>query len=899
MKSKTIELTPERWARVESLFDRAVQLPPTEREAFLQTSCADDLELCGYIVSLLQIDSGAAANDLEKTVVNALQSAIPGAMERQDEMEGSLLGPYRIIRTLGTGGMGVVYLAERADEHYEQRVAIKLGRLRLVDRESEQRLRSERQILANLDHPNIARLIDGGAADDGTPYIVMEYIDGVRIDTYCDKHRLTVGQRLDLFQSICTALHYAHQNLVVHRDIKPSNILVTDDGTPKLLDFGIAKLIDAQGAAAAGLTREGAVVMTPENAAPEQVLGQAITTATDTYALGLLLYSLLTGMPAYTLDGRMPSEMARIICQKTPDPPSVRIANAINAARRRHDQAFVEQIGRRRGTTTERLRRRLRGDLDTIILSALRKEPERRYRSVNQLGDDLLLHRDSKPIVARADSWSYRAGKFVRRHYAGVAMSVLMVVLLAAFGVTMSIQNKRIAAERDLAQQVSTFLEEIFRSPDPANTRGADVTAKEILQTGARRINRDLQDQPEIRATLMETIGRVYMHLADYTSSAEMLELSLELRQQLFGGTHASIATSKNELARTLIRQADYVRANALLQEALESNEADFGSRSPAVAENLFNLAEVHLQTGELNQAVEYARASIAIYSEHETDRAIELADANNVLARCFQLMGNLDESETHMREAIDIVREHGGIDHPLLAYYLQHLGVLLQSKGDIEGAEKALEQSVDATRRIWGDRHDLIGATRAIQGRLLHDKGDLKEAAAAFREALSIDRDARGAEHPHIGYDLTSLAMVLHDAGELAEAQDSLREALRIYELSLGEDHQYIASALTELGAVLTAGGNAKAAMPLLQRARQIRQKDYADDSPLMASTNTEYGNMLRGLGRYDEAEPLLLASYEVFKGQDNRRARRVKAAIGQLYEEWGKPERAATYKQ
>ncbi len=900
MNSKTLELTPDRWARVESLFDRAVQLPPDRREQFLADSCSDDNELCAYVISLLQID-GAGANDLENTIVDALQSAISSAVERKEEMQGALLGPYRIVSTLGSGGMGVVYLAERADEQYQQQVAIKLGRHRLVDHSAEQRLRDERQILANLDHPNIARLLDGGTADDGTPYIVMEYIDGVRIDTYCDRNRLGVDARLELFHTICSSIHYAHQNLVVHRDIKPSNILVTDEGVPKLLDFGIAKLVDAQGTATDGLTREGTVMMTPENAAPEQVLGNPITTATDTYALGLLLYSLLTGMPAYSLKDKPAAEMARIICQQKPEAPSVRIARLIARARQQKCEIEIERaerIGQDRGSSTDRLARRLRGDIDTIVLNALRKEPERRYRSVNQFAEDIRLYRESLPIVARADSWNYRAGKFVRRHYAGVATSGLVVSLLVAFAVVTTIQNQRIAAERDLAREVSTFLEQIFESPDPQRARGAEVTAKEILDAGAERIYRELAEQPEVRSTLMATMGRVYMNLGDYEPSAEMLEGSLKERRKMYGDRHESVAESKNELARTLTMQADYARAESLLEEALEFNRSQLNTDPLPVAANLFNLAEVYLNTGKLDEAVKFARDSITIFSDFEESNAIDLANAKSLLARSYQMKGDLVATETHLREAIDIVRRYGGPDHPLMAYYLQNLGALLQSKGEIDAAEDTLEQAIDVTRRVLGEKHDHLATTLVNQANLLHDKGKFEEAEIALRGALEIDKESWGNEHPNIGYDMTSLGMLLHDKGDFVAAEKALREALRIYGLSLAEDHQYVASTLTQLGAVLNASDRAEEANDLLQRASSIRRKDFPADHPLVAATNVEYGNTLISLERFAEAEALLLASHEVLRDQANRRSRRARDAVVRLYTAWGKPEQAAEYR-
>lgn len=798
--------------------------------------------------------------------------------------------------------MGIVYLAERADEQFEIEVAIKLVRQRLLDPQVEDRLRAERQILANLDHPNIARLLDGGTTEDGTPYLVMEHIRGVPVDIYCDQHRLGINARLALFRTICAAVHYAHQNLIVHRDIKASNILVTADGTTKLLDFGIAKLIDTSGIATDGFTRDGAVLMTPENAAPEQVMGQSITTATDTYALGMLLHRLLVGVSPLPLTDRAPREIARIICHQEIDRPSKLVEKRRAIERASPDDAIAiefQQVCFNRRTSADRLQRRLRGDLDNILLAALRKEPIRRYRSVNEFSDDIRMHRQSIPIVARPDTWNYRAGKFVRRHTAAVAGSVSLVALLAGFGVITLLQNQRIAQERDTAQEVSTFLEEIFMEPDPARARGLDITAKDILANGADRIRRQLEDRPEIQSALMETIGRVYLNLGEYDQSIDMHEEALALRLASFGAGHANVAESQNDLAVALTRQGSFDRANELLNESLATNVAELGANTAAVADNYYNLAELHRQTGDLDAAEVAAQNSIRTYAQLEDQLPLPYAEAINMLARVLQLKGDLEQTESLLREAIDIVRKNVGSDHPYMAYFLQNLAVLLKSKGEIAEAEMMFNESIDVTRRILGDEHDLLGSSLVMLGALLHEKGEFEGAETALRDAISIHANARGESHPFVGYDMTNLGMLLHDNGELAAAEDALRGALKIYAQSLDENHQYIGSSLTELAGVLNTKGSPADAVPILQRAIDIRLRDYPPESRLTAGTFAVYGDTLTRLGRFEEAETMLLENFEHLRGQDDRRSRNSLQAIVRLYEAWGKPEMAIRYQQ
>lgn len=880
MNSKTIDLSAERWLRVEELFERAGNLPPEERDAFLESACANDQGLRDYVASLLQEDS--LGDDLiDATIVDAMSQAFGDDELRSDEMRGQKIGAYRVDRLLGAGGMGMVYLAERADEHFDQQVAIKLGRHRLVDPQTVLRLRHERQILADLDHPNIARLFDGGTMPDGVPYLVMEYIDGVRIDSYCDIHRLDTSARLRLFQTICTAVHYAHQNLIIHRDIKASNILVSQDGVPKLLDFGIAKLIDAAGEATDGLTREGAVIMTPANATPEQVQGKSVTTATDVYALGLLLYRMLSGCLPYSVDELSPSAFARVVCEHVPAKPSVRLAHAGDDA---------SGYAANRSTTPSRLQRVLKGDLDTIILNALRKEPERRYRSAAALADDIGLHLRSMPIVARSDSWRYRTQKFVRRHVAAVSAAVLAVMVLAGFTVLLSVQNRTIVKERDTAREVSAFLEDIFRSPDPENARGASITAEEILESGAIRIREGLSKRPEIQSELMGTIGRVYYSLGEYAPSRQMLEEALRLSEAVYGPSDIHTGNAKTDLGAVLRRQAQYEESHELLQSALAIHRREDGAKSASVAKDLFNLAEVFLGSGDLDAAETAIRESAEIYASIGDSVGLELAEAKSTHARILQNRGDFAGTETLLREAISLITRTQGDDHPFMAYFLQNLAVLQRTTGDLEAAEVTLQQAAIATRRILNDEHDLLAAILVDQGVLLHARGEMVGARRVLLEALDLYAKKQTPDHPRAGYTKTILGMVLHDSAELAAAETELRDAMRIFDASLEADHQYLASAMTELGAVLNSSARSEGAMALLLEALRIRQLDYAVDHALTVATQVEYADALSRLGRFGEAETILLDSVDRLSNSPGRRYQRATAALARLYELSGK---------
>ena len=431
-------MTAEEWVKVRGILERALEIAPDGRAAYLEFACSGDAALRQEVDSLIASHENARTDFLEPS---AFEPSVAGASPPAESLAGKRIGAYQIVEEIAEGGMGSVYLAIRADDQYRKQVAIKLVRGGLGDAFRRQRFRAERQILANLDHPNIARLLDGGALEDGQPYVVMEYVRGQPIDQFCDSRGLSVSQRLRLFRTVCSAVAYAHQHLVIHRDLKPANILVTESGEPKLLDFGIAKILDADAAAATGdATLTVLRPMTPEYASPEQVRGEPMTTASDVYSLGVVLYGLLTGQRPYPGTSRVPHEIAQAVCDAQPERPS--------AAIDRVDAPANPPQG-----TREKLRRRLRGDVDNIVLKALRKEPERRYASVEQFSEDIRRHLKGLPVIARPDTFWYRGGKFVNRHKAAVLTASLAVAALVA-GLIITLRQTYVArAERARAEQ--------------------------------------------------------------------------------------------------------------------------------------------------------------------------------------------------------------------------------------------------------------------------------------------------------------------------------------------------------------------------------------------------------------------------------------------------------------
>jgi serine/threonine protein kinase len=591
---------------ITTILQRARGLAPGEQLEYVRKACGENETLLSQVMDAL-VDDASHADGWGDEV------AVTGSW---DSLEGQLLGRYRLLRKLGSGGMGDVYLAERADEEYRQQVAIKIVRSGLFSAQIQGRLRQERQILANLQHPNIARLLDGGRAQDGTPYLVIEYIEGEPIDSYCDRHQLPLEGRIRLVQQVCAAVQYAHQNLVVHRDLKPNNILITAAGQPKLLDFGIAKLLDAKHSPqTVAMTHMDYRVMTPAHASPEQIRGETITTASDIYVLGVLLYELLCGRRPFQLVGTTLAEMERLVCEQDPLAPSALLAKTAQDS-----PELLADIAACRATVPMRLQKQLRGELDNIVLMAMRKETNRRYSSAEQLATDLQRYLQREPVLATKDTWQYRAGKFIRRHSWSVAASVAVVLALGAFSVVTWMQGKRIAQERDIAQtqraraeQISSFLVELFELSDPSHSRGNEVTAREVLDIGARRVSLGLANQPETRAALLSTIGDVYRNLGLYPDSINLLREALQSQIALHGPNHPQVAAVRAALGAALCDLGDLKECEKQLNAALALQIKLSGPRSVAIAATLKSQAVLAQDRGEIEHAIALDERSLGI----------------------------------------------------------------------------------------------------------------------------------------------------------------------------------------------------------------------------------------------------------------------------------------------
>jgi eukaryotic-like serine/threonine-protein kinase len=852
-----------RWQRIQSLFDQVADLQEPARSEQLAHRCADDPELRASVEALIKRDRRH-----EDPLLEAVGAAAESLLEdHRDRLIGTRVGTYRIVSILGHGGMSTVYRGERDDAQYQQTVAIKVMQHAVVHPRLRSRLHSERHILATLDHPSIARLIDSGELDDATPYLVMEYVDGESIDAYCDSRTLFIRERIELFIEVCAAVHYAHRNLVVHRDIKPSNIYVTGDGVPKLLDFGVAKLLAPESLShTLPVTRLQERILTPENAAPEQVLGRPITTATDIYALGVLLYQLLSGRSPYRLLSYSQLQLERAICMDDPVRPSQIVVSKM----RGESDSDRSRLSDRRGLSPQRLRARLSGDLDAIIAMAMRKEPDRRYPSVEALAEDLRRHLLGQPVRARHGDWRYKTGKFARRHVlAAVAAAAVFVGLLIIAGVTLW-QNHRIslaldaaAQERDRAQQVSGFLVDVFSQADPFNAQGKEATARQLLDSGAEKISGNANLQPEVRAQLLESIALAYRHLGLNDRAVQLFEQAVSIRRDERPPNNRGIAESLANLARALADAGHLVSAEGYLQQAIELSQGEDASPSRETAEILVQYGHFALNgKSDPERAHVLFSQALAIYRSLPGDQHLAIASTLSAMAVGASWTGDFALSEQYQRNALTIFRATVSRNHPDHAVALGGLGYILTQRGKYAEAEQALNEALEIERAVFGADNQRVATLEKDLGVLYGREGDLQRAIDVTQDAVKIATERLGASHYMRGYYLDSLAHLKLQANDIKGAEADTREALSIYAAKLPPRHLFVASSRYLLGEILLRRRLLAEAETELRAAVDIDTALAGQDNWRSARSLASLGWALIEEGKAAEGEPLLVAA-------------------------------------
>ncbi len=869
------------WKRAKELFSTAVTLDEAERDAYIDSQ-PDSIEILDEARSLLAAYF-ESPDFLEGATPELPLEELAG--ELSTSLAGRLIGAWQLVREIGRGGMGVVWEARRADQQYEQRAAVKLLRASLLSDRDIRRFREERQILASLNHPCIARLLDGGMLEDGSPYLVMEFVDGLPLDAWCDRERLSVRRRLEVFLLVCSAVEYAHRQLVIHRDLKPANILVTaSDGVPKLLDFGIAKLMQSGGEQQHATTR----LLTPECASPEQVRGELMSTANDVFSLGVLLYVLLTGQHPFATPESNPLETMRAICEQEPRLPS---------------------------SVTHSRRKELHGELDAVILQAMRKNPAERYPSVRALADDIRAWLEGSPVSAIRQPWWRRSAKLIWRYKVqSAAIAVAVVSLLTGMVVTsiearharqsaqealvqkdhaqiaqraaqadrdraIAAQQAAIAAERAAAddrnranaeaattRSINEFLEnDLLAQAGPSNQNSEngnsdpDLKVRTALDRAAGRIQGKFAGQPLVEASVRQTIGESYYDLGLFPEAQRQFERAVELRRQLLGEDAAETLSSMRKLAQTYRDQSRYPQAESLLKQVLKAQGTTLGENDSATLDTAVDLGAIYYSVGRFPEADAMLTRIVQVRRRLYPNQLAELFDAVQALASVSSEEGKLDAAERYANEAVEIARRLHGDDHPDTLKARRVLVIIYRWKKEIDAAEKLQTEVLAGDRRVLGLEHPRTLIDMNNLGAIYRLEGRYTESAAMMKQLLEISRRTNGPENMYtLAYE-NGLVQTLYSLGEFAEAEPLAVKNQETLKRVFGEDNQWTITSAKALGLIYGAEGRFKEAEPILRKVLEDTRRVQGAEHLNVASAMTYLGVLYQDEGKNDLAEQTL----------------------------------------
>jgi eukaryotic-like serine/threonine-protein kinase len=770
---------PQQWKKIKEIVGAALERGAAERAPFLEQACAHDESLRAEVDSLL--------SEYEKSS-GLSEHPLSGESLDPAPVEFKFIGPYRLIRKLGEGGMGQVWLAEQTAPVRRQ-VALKLIRTGADDKAVLQRFQSERQSLAIMDHPSIAKVLDAGATPDGQPYFVMEYVQGVSITNYCDQHQLKIRDRLELFIKVCDGVLHAHQKAIIHRDLKPANILVVEvDGksTPRIIDFGLAKAIGPQAAGETVFTQAGGFVGTPAYMSPEQADPRVtdLDTRTDVYSLGVVLYELLTGSLPFDpkqWQEQPLDEVLRQLREQDPPRPSTKVET---------EKESSTAAAAMRGTEPKQLATLLHGDLDWITMKALEKDRTRRYGTPSELAADITHYLNNQPVAARPASTSYRLRKYVHRHSVAVAVAAAFVLLLAGVAVLQAVQLRRTTRERDRANRITEFMTGMFKQSSPSEARGNSVTAREILDKASKEIDTGLTNDPELRAQMMYVMGVVYDNLGLYPRAQVLLQQAIEIQKHVLGPEHPDTLRSRSNLAKVLMDEGHFDEAEKLERRTLADERRLLGPEDPLTLETTGTLALIVQGEGHFDEGEKLAREVIEVATRRLGPESALVLASMNALSNALWSQNRYAESEGVCRQLLDIERRTLGPDHPQTLRAMSNLALAIQAQGRGTEAEPMYREALTACQRVLGPEHPLTTHVMFNLAGLLFIERRLTDAEKLYREVWAIQSRTIGPEHPDTLNSKSELADDLFIQGRVREAEKLQRETLATRLLVLGPEN-------------------------------------------------------------------------------------------------------------
>ncbi len=872
-------LDPARWERIQDVFHSAADLQLDEQRPFVEKEADGDSDLSAAVMEMLDADA-RDTNLLDRGIAHAANRVIETGSASDHPLPTENFGAYQIVSVLGEGGMGVVYLAERSD--LGSRAAIKILRDAWLSPARRERFAAEQRTLARLTHPSIARLYDSGTLDNGTPWFVMEYVEGTPITEYCHSHNTTIEERLRLFRQVCEAVQYAHSHLVIHRDLKPSNILVESDGTVKLLDFGISKQLDTLDTAG-HQTKTAVRMLTPAYASPEQIRGEHAGVPIDIYSLGVILYELLAGKLPFDFDNKSAAEAETIVLERLPDKPSI-------VAQRSSDPATPADARSASGSTW--------GDLDVLCLTAMHKDPSRRYRTVDALVRDIDHFLEQQPLEARGDSTSYRLGKFATRNRtalsAGAALFAAVVLLVVFYTVRLTVARNEAVAEAGRAERMQRFTLNLLQGSDEAVGPSESLRVVTLVDRGVQEA-KSLDREPAVQAELYETLGSIYMKLGKFEPADSLLGMSLGQRESLFGKNHPFVGQSLVAMGASKNLQAEYDTAEKLVRRGMGILKEKLPLDHPSVAKSISVLGQVLLESGEYDRAIAVLDSGVAVQpdSPNNPELSLTLSDLANahfyaghyaisdslnrkVLAMNRKIYGerhphvadilvnlgaiqleftNLSAAEKHYRDALAIVRPWYGKDHPETGSTATALGRVLVSQKKFDEGVTLLQEAVGIQERVYGPGHPRVASALNELGRAAQQQGRLDEAEADFRRMADIYKTVYKDKHYLIGVALSNLAGVYKDRKQYAESERIFQEVLRRYAVVLEPDHQMVGIAHVRYGETLLAAGQAANAEKQLSSGYRILSKQPTPAATWMTRARNGLATAYYSLGRREDA--------------------------------------------